>query len=331
MTTLQSDAFLLDGERAAAMARIALGHVEREYPNHIMHNLQDERDINGPRALHPVFFGSYDWHSCVHSYWLLARIANRFPQLAEAARALFARRLTPEAIAQELAYFTQPNRGSFERPYGWAWLLKLVAEFGAGHDDRLSRYAEALAPLADHMVMSFKKFWPLQTYPIRTGTHFNSAFAGVLALDYAQGSQDAALEAVLVEGGKRWFGGDRACQAWEPAGDEFLSPTLIEAVYMSRCLSATAFSAWWQAFLPQLDAQQPQTLFHPVFVSDRFDSKIAHLDGLNLSRAWCWRTLARQLGTAPDHGLQQVAAAHLDTNYMGAHWLATYALLTFEA
>lgn len=200
MTTLLSEAFLLDDERAAAMARIALGHVEREYPNHIMHNLQDERDIDVPRGLHPVFFGSYDWHSCVHSYWLLARIAHRFPRLAEAeaTRALFTRRLMPDAIAQELAYFVQPNRGSFERPYGWAWLLKLVA----GHDDRLRPHVQALAPLADHMVASFKKFWPLQTYPIRTGTHFNSAFAGVLALDYARWRQDTALETVLVEGGE---------------------------------------------------------------------------------------------------------------------------------
>ena len=320
----------------SAFARVALRNVERAYPRRLDQLLTGPDAEWRPNILHPAFYGSYDWHSAVHMHWLLARILFLHPDVPERAaiEARLERHLTAENIARELASFNSPGGTTFERPYGWAWLLKLVVKLGAGHDDRLRPHAHALAPLADHMVASFKKFWPLQTYPIRTGTHFNSAFAGVLALDYARWRQDTAL----VEGGKRWFGGDRACQAWEPAGDEFLSPTLIEAVYMFRCLADAEFTAWWQGFLPELDARQPATLFTPVFVSDRFDPKIAHLDGLNLSRACCWRALARRLTAAPDHWLQQVAAthlhaalAHLDTNYMGAHWLATCALLTLEA
>lgn len=338
MASNYAQAFRLDSARGVGLARIALGHVEQEYPNHIMHHLKSDGDIAGPRALHPIFFGSYDWHSCVHSYWLLARVANRFPQCDAAAdiKALFARRITPSAVAAELRYFQAANHGPFERPYGWAWLLKLAAELGGSADAEPQEYAAVLAPLAEHIVQGFHKYWPLLTYPIRTGTHFNSAFAGVLALDYARWRGDMALEATLTAGARRWFGNDRACQAWEPAGDEFLSPTLMEAVYMSCCLPARAFADWFDAFLPQLAQRQPATLFAPVFVSDRSDGKIAHLDGLNLSRAWCWRRLSRQLEMGD--GLEAVASAHLDaamshldSDYMGAHWLATFALLVLEA
>ena len=302
----------LTAERAAGFARIALGHVEREYPNKPGHVLDDPHDARTPSALHPVFFGSFDWHSCVHSYWLLARVLRRFPhgECAAAIQALFDRRLTPAAIAGECEYFDRPSARGYERPYGWAWLLKLSAELEP-------RWADALSPLATIIVARFQAFLPIATYPVRTGSHGNTAFALRLA------AADPALIPLLRDTALRWYGDDTDCTAWgEPGGDDFLSPALIEAECM-RHLLGPDFPAWFQRFMPTL----PHTLQTPAQPSDRTDGKIAHLDGLNLSRAWC----LRQLGWAA-HAQTHLAAAlpHLDKHYMGEHWLATYAMLALD-
>ena len=315
----------LDAAIADRFARIAMGHLTREYPHKLDHVMEGPEDVLGPRQLHPIFFGSFDWHSCVHGYWLLMRVRRLFADLPVCARidALFEEMLTPQKVRGELEYLDRAYSGGFERPYGWAWLLALHAE--AQRQDDPAR-AEALAPLAAAFADRFRVYLPKLTYPIRTGTHYNSAFALILALGWAE-ANDEALAGRIRERARSWFGGDRHCQAWEPSGDDFLSPALTEALLMRRTLSDDQFESWFARFLPRLDRGEPRTLFTPAFVSDRSDGKIAHLDGLNLSRAWCWRALGR-----PD-----AADAHLDASlphvagdYMGEHWLATFALLALE-
>ncbi len=348
--TLAPDA--LTPDLAGRFARLALGHVTREYPNKLDHVLDGPGDVRGPRALHPVFYGSFDWHSCVHGFWLLARVARRFPALPEAAaaRALFDAHLTPERVAGEVAYLARPSARGFERPYGWAWLLALAAELARHATPDGRRWAEALAPLAAAFAARFQVFLPLAAYPVRVGTHFNTAFALALALDYADAGGADAGAAVGGDGGpplgellraraRAWYAGDRDCQAWEPGGDDFLSGALVEAECMRRVLPAGEFAGWLHAFLPRLARGEPAALFTPAAVSDRTDGKIAHLDGFNLSRAWCWRALAGALpaddprrAPARDAARAHLAAGlpHVAGDYMGEHWLATFAVLALD-
>jgi hypothetical protein len=289
-------------------------------------------------VLHPVFYGSFDWHSCVHSYWLLTHVYRQFPALAEAAQisALVDAHFTDENIAAEIAYLKQPDRGTFERPYGWAWLLKLAAELEQHTTDGGRRWSRALQPLATAFVERFLDFLPRATYPVRAGTHFNSAFALALAFEYP----DVRLAALVREKALAWYAVDRECPAWEPGGDDFLSPTLMEVECMRRVLPAEDFLPWLDGFLPHLAQRKPSTLFVPAMVSDRSDGKIAHLDGLNLSRAFCLRSLARALKAddprrpiVVESAEQHLAASlpHVTGHYMGEHWLATYALLALTA
>ena len=320
---------------AAGFARIALGHVVREYPHKLDHVMDGPEDVLGPRALHPIFFGSFDWHSCVHGWWLMLRVRRLFPDLPEARRiaALADEMLAPEKVAGELAYLDRAYSGGFERPYGWAWLLALHGEAQA-HRDR--HWAVHLQPLAAAFAERFALYLPKLTYPIRTGSHFNSAFALVLAVDWAQ-ANDPALAASIRSRAVSWYEADRDCPAWEPGGDDFLSPALVEGLAMRRILPDAQFRTWFAAFLPRLAAGEPRSLFAPAFVSDRSDGKIAHLDGVNLSRAWCWRGLAPALDPALADLALRTADAHLDASlphvagdYMGEHWLATFALLALE-
>jgi hypothetical protein len=322
-------------ELAGRFARIALGHVTREYPHKLDHVLTGEADVLGPRALHPIFHGSFDWHSCVHGYWLLARVLRAHPDLPEAGAvgALFDAQLTPEKVEGELAYLRRPASRGFERPYGWAWLLKLQAELSAAREPR---WAAALSPLAQAFADRFREFLPLATYPIRTGAHFNTAFALTLAQDYADAGRDPELSALLEAKALGWYDEDVDCQAWEPSGDDFLSPALMEACCMQRLTAAEDFAPWLARFLPRLGEGLPRTLFEPARVSDRTDGKIAHLDGLNLSRAWCWRRLA-EASPSPERA-RAAADRHLEASlpyvsgdYMGEHWLATFALLALDA
>ena len=325
-------------ELASKFARLALSHITREYPNLLYHILSEPNDIRGPRDLHPIFFGSMDWHSCVHGYWLLSTVLRLFPENPEASeiRELLDAQLTPAKVGGELEYLAQPLRNIFERPYGWAWLLMLSAELNRHDTDEGRRWNNILNPLADEFVRHFLDFLPKATYPTRVGTHFNSAFALTLALEYSEMVSNEPLRRLLVDKANAWYRNDIDCQAWEPGGDDFLSPALMEAECMRRALSASEFRDWFARFLPRLGERQPMTLFEPATVSDRTDGKIAHLDGLSLSRGWCWRSLANVWpDTDARHAIALEAAdvhlaaglSHVAGDYMGEHWLATFALL----
>jgi len=328
----------LTAGQASTFARIALGHIEREYPNKLDHVIEGPHDLLPPRVLHPIFHGSFDWHSCVHGYWTLARVLRLYPDApeAEAIRTLFDRAFTAEKVETERAYLDRPSSRGFERPYGWAWLLKLQAEFLVLPG---GRWAETLKPLAQAFATRLMAHLPKADYPVRAGAHASTAFALRLAADYAEAISDTPLFGALRIKALSWYGADRDAQAWEPSGEDFLSPVLMEAACMARLLSGADFTEWFEAFLPQLAHGQPRTLFEPARVSDRTDGRIAHLDGLNLSRAWCWRELAAALD---DHLCtdQRLAAAerhlaaglpHLEDDYMGEHWLASFALLALTA
>ncbi|MGX5666405.1 DUF2891 domain-containing protein [Rhizobium daejeonense] len=330
----------LDLHTAEKFARIALSHVELEYPHKPGFVFGSRDDVRSPRETHPVFFGSYDWHSCVHGYWMLARLLNRFADLPAAPeiRGLFERRLTTEAVAGEVVLFERPESRGFERPYGWGWLLKLAAELEVMEE---RRFADILRPLSRLVAGCFQEFLPLASYPVRVGTHFNTAFAIRLAADYGTAINDQTLVDLLRTTAVRWYGEDRDCPAWgEPSGDDFLSSALTEAECMRRLLPIEAFAGWFSRFLPRLAERRPATLFSPASVSDRSDGKIAHLDGLNLSRAWCFRSLAGALAVNdPRRTILQAAAnrhlaaslPHVAGDYMGEHWLASFAVLALEA
>ena len=327
----------LDADTASRFAGLTLGHLGQEYPNKLDHVFNSDTDALPPRVLHPAFYGSFDWHSCVHGWWQVLTLARHYPDLDIAAniRTRADRMLTPTLIAQECAYLDRPGAGGFERTYGWAWALALHGE-AVRH---AAGWGDALAPLATAFAERFRTFLPKLTYPIRTGTHANTAFSLIFAHDWAR-EHDAALARLITERAHEWFSDDRACQAWEPGGDEFLSPALCEALLMSRVLDRPAFARWFTDFLPEVGEGRPETLFLPATVSDRSDGKIAHLDGLNLSRAWCWREIAAIAGD--DHPVAALARAaaerhlqaslpHIDDDYMGTHWLATFALLALTA
>ena len=328
----------LTQELASKFATLALSHITREYPHKLDHVVSGDSDLRRPSELHPVFFGSFDWHSCVHGYWLLATVLRRYPAIPEARRIreLFDAQLIPAKVRDEVDYLAQPLRATFERPYGWAWTLMLAAELSRHETADAKVWSRSLLPLTQAMAERFQSFLPKATYPTRVGTHFNSAFAIALALEYADITTDGALRQLLIDKARTWYEQDADCQAWEPGGDDFLSPALIEAECMRRALEPQGFPNWLGRFLPRLGERQPATLFQPATVSDRGDGKIAHLDGLNLSRAWCWKSLA---ATRPvDDSLRVIAldaaAVHLDASlphvagdYMGEHWLATFATL----
>ena len=326
----------LTAAHAAQFMALTLGHLTREYPHKLDHVLGGPEDVRSPKDLHPIFHGSFDWHSCLHGWWQVLKLARRFPALTGSTnvQTLAQTMLTADNFAQETTYLARPSAKGFERPYGWAWALALHGEM-VRHDAPCSRYADNFAAaFADR----FREFLPKQTYPIRVGTHYNSAFALTLAWDWAV-EHDPALAELIAERCRTWFGQDRDCQAWEPGGDEFLSSALCEALVMSRVLGAD-FAGWFDKFLPRAANGEPATLFAPAEVSDRSDGKIAHLDGLNLSRAWCWREIAMALPSghpviAPAEATAQrhldAALPHLADDYMGEHWLATFALLALEA
>ena len=321
---------------ASQFARTTLSHLGKPYPYKMDLVLNGPEDACVPSAFHPIFHGSFDWHSCVHGWWQIMRLARLFPDMPETA-AIYARAnemLVPEKVAGERAFLDRPMSAGFERPYGWAWLLALHAELER-HD---GPWARALEPLAFAFAERFHAFLPKLTYPLRVGTHFNISFALVLAGEWAE-DRDLVLSDLIAAKAKGWFSGDRNCQAWEPGGDEFLSSALTEALLMSRVLPEAEFQTWFDAFLPEAVAGRPESLFTPAIVSDRSDGKIAHLDGLNLSRAWCWRAIAARLG--PQHPVSSVAERtalehlgaslpHVTGDYMGEHWLATFALLAIQ-
>ena len=317
---------------ARTLAAIALGHVARPYPYKDDHVFASEADLRLPREAHPVFFGSYDWHSCVHGWWTLLTLRRLYPAMPEAGHivALAEDTFTLEKLAVELAYLDRPSARGFERPYGWGWLLYLHHE-AERHGD--AAWGQRLEPLARAFAARFRDYLAILTYPITVGTHFNTAFALVLARRWAE-SRDPALFVLIDEWAERAFGQRRDYAGWEPGGDEFLSPVLTAALLMAEVRPHLAFAPWFAELVVQNGWLAREC--RPVFVSDRSDGKIAHLDGLNLSRAWCLRAIARALEADGETGdlLHRLAAQHLEAalphvagDYMGEHWLASFALL----
>jgi hypothetical protein len=308
---------LLSAALVEAFARVALDNVVREYPRHVAHLLTTPGEDLSPRKRHPAFYGSYDWHSAVHMHWLLARIFRLYPQRQEVAQALD-RHLAPAAIEAELAYFNGPAGKTFERPYGWAWLLELQAELLRLGE---ARWSEALRPLAAELARRLRAFVAEAPYPIRAGSHGNTAFACLLGLDFARVAGDRALASAIVAAAQRWYAQDRnAPLAYEPSLDDFLSPSLVEAALMREVLEPAQFRPWLAAFLPS-----GVSGLHPPRIADREDPKQSHLDGLALSRAWCLRKLGH-----PDAAERHLAAAlpHVAAGpYAGTHWLASFAAL----
>ena len=328
-------------DQVSTFVRLPLRSLRYEYPNHIMHVLNGPKDVLSPRALHPVFYGCYDWHSAVHGYWLLARCARLYPALTQQTEiaALFDEHFTAANMQQELAYFTVSGRATFERPYGWAWLLALAQELETWQHPRARVWLATMEPLVAEIRNRVLHFFPLLSYAIRVGTHYNSAFALKLILDFARHRGDTELEGAVVGAACRYFIADTDYPAhYEPGGDEFLSGALTEALLMADVLDADVFVDWFAQFLPAL--ADVARLMNPAEVSDRSDPKIAHLDGLNLSRAWCMKHIARRLPETEQATAILAAAAqrHIQASlpnvtsghYAGEHWLATFAMLALE-
>jgi hypothetical protein len=323
-------------ELGQRMARLGADNVAREYPNAPAHLLRSVEDLRPPRELHPSFYGSWDWHSSVHQHWLLARLLrmSRAGDAADAARAALRVSLTSEHLAVEAAYLRE--RPTFERTYGWAWLFKLADELLGWDDPDARRWSDGLAPVVAAVRSNWIAHLPRAGYPIRAGTHANSAFALGMALDHARLAGDASLAAAVSARARSWFAADVAYPAHlEPGGDDFLSGALVEALLMARLLERGAFGSWLTAFLPSLSDERPATIFEPATVADRSDPKTVHLDGLNLSRAWCWHGIGSILGDGRAAVCLRAAERHLAASlphlfsgeFAGEHWLASFALL----
>jgi hypothetical protein len=318
--------------QAVRFARLALDCVHKEYPNKIAHSLNSDADVQPPRLLTPAFYGCYDWHSSVHGHWLLVRLARLFPQApfaAEARRAV-AQSLTPANIAQEVKYLNAEGRGSFERPYGLAWLLQLAAELREWNDPQAREWSGTLRPL-EHAVIARVSGWlPKLEHPIRTGEHNNTAFGLGLMLDYARVAENGEFRKFLEARARDYYLKDTGCPlAYEPSGEDFLSPCLAEADVMRRILPRQEFGAWFSAFLPRVDLE-------PTRVADVTDGKLYHLAGLNLSRAWMLEGILSRLpandsrrapltalaGSLKQAGLESINSEH----YEGGHWLGSFAV-----
>jgi hypothetical protein len=326
-------------ENASNFARITLACVNKTYPNQPGYVLNADIDVQVPPKVHPAFYGCYDWHSSVHGHWMLARLLRLFPDLPEREQVVKAldTDLTAENIQVEAAYFSRPGTQAFERTYGWAWVLKLAEELHASTSPEAKRWEQHLQPLTDALVRRYLDFLPKQTYAIRTGLHPNTAFGLAFALDYANAVGHAPLKELVSARSRDYFAGDVDYPAkLEPNGSDFLSPALIEADLMRRVLPAPQFAEWFHKFLPGLGRGEPRTLLDIAVVTDRSDPQLGHLDGLNLSRAWCMRHIAEALpqddpvratlGTAgythATDALQHIATGH----YEGEHWLASFAV-----
>jgi hypothetical protein len=333
------DQFSLTQDQASHFAQLALKCVQKEYPNKPDHVINDAADVRNPRAMHSAFYGCFDWHSSVHGHWMLVRLLRLFPAMPEARqiRTALGANLSAQNIAAEVAYLNQANRASFERTYGWAWLLKLAEELHGWNDEDGVRWSKNLEPLAGAFTEKYLSFLPKQTYPIRTGVHPNTAFGLAFALDYARTAGNQKLAELIVERSRTYYASDvNYPGSWEPGGEDFFSPALMEADLMRRVMSKAEFAGWFRRFLPGVVKGEPQALLQPAIVTDRTDPKLVHLDGLNLSRAWCMRNIAAAL--PPNDPARKVlvraAAAHAQAalphvasgSYEGEHWLASFAV-----
>jgi len=322
----------------ARFAELALACVHQEYPNKIAHAMASDADLHPPRELTPAFYGCYDWHSAVHGHWLLVRLARTYPgaDFAPRAREALAASLTPERIAAEVGYLEAPGRVSFERPYGLAWLLQLHAELVEWDDPQARQWAAAVEPLARLCARRLTDWLPKLTAPLRVGEHNNTAFGLGLALDWARTTGDTASAAAFTAAVERFYLRDRACPFdFEPSGEDFISPCLAEADVVGRVLAPAEFARWLDGFLPRLPRRGTADWLAPGVVTDPSDPRLAHLDGLNLSRAWMLEGIAARLpaGDARRPALLAAARRHRDAalphvtgeHYEGGHWLGSFA------
>jgi hypothetical protein len=332
-----STAFSLTIEGASHLASLPLKCVYQEYPNKTGHTAAGDSDqVLTPKQLHPAFYGCFDWHSCVHGYWMMARLLKQFPNIPQRSEIekAFNDHITAEKIAQEVKYFQAPLSRTYERTYGWAWLLKLDQELMEWKDTAAQKWHTALQPLTQKIVDLWMAFLPKQTYPNRTGVHPNTAFGLVFALDFARASGNKTFEQAIIRSAKNLFGKDvQAPARWEPDGTDFLSPSLEETDLMRRVLPAAEFIRWFNAFMP---ADGLQNVLKIPVVSDRSDMQIVHLDGLCFSRSWCLKGLAGMLPKTDarrakllkasirllSSSLPHIASGH----YGGEHWLASFAV-----
>jgi hypothetical protein len=329
----------LDEQTAARFAALALECVHREYPNKIAHVMLSDADAKPPRAITPAFYGCYDWHSSVHGHWLLARLARDFPDavFAAPARAALARSLTAGNIAAEVSYLQGSGRTSFERPYGLACLLQLASELRRWDDPEARQWSAAMAPLEAEAAQRIATWLPKLRYPIRVGEHSQTAFAFGLISDWAAVSGDTAMAGLLGARAQAYYLADRDCPLrYEPSGEDFLSPCLAEADFMRRVLPSVAFAQWLSGFLPGIPSDGSALWLTPGEVTDRSDPKLAHIDGLNLSRAWMLEGIASGLPDDDERRAALLAAARVHRatalpavtgeHYEGGHWLGTFAV-----
>jgi hypothetical protein len=330
---------IFDEKVAERFAKLALACVEKEYPNKISHVLNSDADVAPPRKLTPAFYGCYDWHSSVHGHWLLVRLLRAFPNssFTAAARDALGKSLTAENLKQEAAYIRGEGRASFERPYGLAWLLQLCAELHEWDDDQAREMSANLRPLEEAAVDRLKTWLPKLSHPVRIGEHDQTAFGLGLMLDYARSTKNDSFARLVTDSARKFFLSDRSCPLnYEPSGEDFLSPCLAEADMMRRVLPQEEFAKWLRHFLPQIP-ESATADWLPVTVSpDPSDPKLAHLDGLNLSRAWMLQGILSALpaddlrrpalaSAAEAHGRAGLAAV-TGAHYEGGHWLGSFAV-----
>lgn len=335
----------LDEAAAGRFARLALACLHKEYPNKIAHVMSSDVDALPPRIITPAFYGCFDWHSAVHAHWLLVRLLKLYPNasFAKDARAAIALSLTAKNISGEVEHLADTHRADFERPYGLAWLLLLSAELRTWDDLQGRLWGATLLPLESLAASKLKAWLPKLHYPIRVGEHDQTAFAFGLLWDWSTVVGDGQLKLLLVDAAERFYRGDRNCPlSYEPSGQDFLSPCLAEADFMRRVLDADAYAKWLSDFLPQIPVKGGGDWLPPAVVTDRSDPKLAHLDGLNLSRAWMLEGIAhglRQsdkrvplLTAAADNHRSAALPAVTAEHYEGGHWLGTFAVyLTSQA
>ncbi|WP_262691927.1 DUF2891 domain-containing protein [Kordiimonas aestuarii] len=327
-----------DGVVTDRFARMALECVHREYPNKISHVLNSDADAKPPKALTPAFYGCFDWHSSVHGHWLLTRLLKLDPTspMAAASEAALAESFTAENLKREVAYYSAEGRNGFERPYGIAWYLQLVAELHESDNPTHTAWRETLRPLEDAIVAKMSDWLPKLAYPVRLGTHNQSAFAFGLMLDYARTVKNKAFEDLLIERSQNFFGADVDCPiGYEPSGEDFLSPCLMEADLVRRVMTDEGFAVWLSAFLPGIPDDGSTGWLTPAIVNDPTDGKLVHLDGVNLSRAWALEGIASALPEGDPRIASLTATAHIhketgikavsDAHYAGSHWLASFA------
>lgn len=329
------DGFMeLTKQGASHFAKLALACIQKEYPNKLSQVLSSASDLKEPTILHPAFYGCFDWHSSVHGHWMLVRLLKEFPGIREEAqiRKLLWENLTEENIAGEVSHLQAASK-SWERMYGWSWLMKLSEELYTWEDKDGQRWAANLRPLTEAIVTRYLNFLPIQEYPVRTGVHPNTAFGLSFAWDYANATAHDELKGLIEMRARDYYMNDKNCPSdWEPSGEDFLSACLEEANLMRRILDKDEFSGWFRSFLPK---EKLDALINPANVSDRSDPKIVHLDGLNLSRAWCLYGIIPMIKSVGARAqLTKAASEHLlktipniaSEHYEGTHWLASFAV-----